>query len=148
MDDCGVVMSVIDFAPRIDILVDFRTHVETAVIGLFAEDEFGRAQIAIPDLRAHAEYEDWLDCREGFQMGLAMAGVDAKLVCVPLAQFLAWRRRAAAPLGERSLDAFAAMLWRQQDASKAATFACVPRCDFESHIDGIADFGPHGRAEN
>jgi hypothetical protein len=148
MDDRGVVMNVIDFAPRIDILLDVRTHVETAVIGLLAEDEFGRAQIAIPDLRAHAEYEDWLNCREGFQMGLVMAGVDAKLVCVPLAQFLAWCRRTGAASGERSLDAFAAMQRRIQDAPTSATPPSAQQCEFEPLVDGTAAFGLHGGFEN
>jgi len=71
--------------PGILVFVDRQTKAETAVIAILAEDEFKRAQTIFPELSAYRGFEEWRESREGLQMGLAMAGVAAKMVPVFLA---------------------------------------------------------------
>jgi len=81
-------------------------------VGIVAEDEFVRAQAAIGVLAGYCDYEDWLDARRGLQIGLAMAGADARMVVVDLSSFLGWRDRTGKPADERALDAFASLALR------------------------------------
>ena len=83
--------------PEIAVFLDPRSQTETAIIALVAEEEFARAQTLMAGLDRYFDYDDWRDSREGFQMGLAMAGVDVKMVTVGLAPFLAWRRLTGTP---------------------------------------------------
>ena len=53
---------------------------DCAAIGLVESPQFGGAQAAIADLADCRDYDDWLDRREGLQIGLAMTGVDAAIV--------------------------------------------------------------------
>jgi hypothetical protein len=83
-----------------------------AAIGIVAEDEFAETQAAIGELSGYSDYEDWLDARWGLCVGLAMTGVDARVVVVDLASFLGWLDRAGKPADERALDAFASLAAR------------------------------------
>ncbi len=82
-------------------------------VAIVAADEFAHAQAAIAELADYGDYEDWLDARWGLQIGLAMAGVDAKMVVVDLSSFLGWRDRTGKPADERALDAFASLAPRR-----------------------------------
>jgi len=78
-------------------------------IALLSLEEFERARGVIPELSEQCCYEDWLDCREGLFIGLAMSGVDSRLVNVSFDSFLHWcADRAAAP-SESLLDDFASI---------------------------------------
>jgi hypothetical protein len=81
-------------------------------VGIVAEDEFVRAQAVIGELTSYCDYEDWLDARWGLCIGLAMAGVDARMVIVDLASFLGWRDRTGKAADERALDTFASLAAR------------------------------------
>jgi hypothetical protein len=135
-------MSNVEVEPRIDTFVDERTRAEAAVVGLLAEHEFAWAQTVIPDLNHYPDYQDWLADREGLQMGLAMAGVDARFGVVPLAMFLTWCRLSGELPSERRLNDFAAKRLSFKDAP--AAFAAVRRRDFESHVGDIDAFAQHG----
>jgi len=82
-----------------------------------AEKEFADAQAAIRELIGYSDYDDWLDARWGLCIGLAMAGVDARMVVVDLASFLGWRDRTGNPADERALDAFASLAARPSPSS-------------------------------
>ena len=68
-------------------------------------------------LKAYADYDDWLDVREGLQLGLAIAGVDVRIVRIELSSFLTWCGRAGRQSGEESLDDFAALIGRGSRAN-------------------------------
>ncbi len=78
-----------------------------ATVGIFAEDEFERAQTAIGALAGYCDYQDWLDARCGLQFGLSLAGVEARIIVVGLSSFLEWCSLARRPADEPALDAFA-----------------------------------------
>ena len=78
-------------------------------VALMSPAEFERARCAIPDFSDQYCYEDWLDCREGLFMGLAMAGVDSRLVNVSLDGFLNWCADREAKPSESLLDDFASI---------------------------------------
>lgn len=126
-------MSALKIREEVGTFVDDRTGAETAVIGLLAREEFAWARLALPDLNHYADYDDWLDAREGLQLGLSMAGVDARIVVVELRRFLAWRRLTGMHANEGALDAFAARISRFQGASSAC--AIVSKDDFERYTD-------------
>jgi hypothetical protein len=131
-------MSDSDLDPGILIFVDRRTKAETAVIALVAKKEFARAQTVIPDLSAYSDYEEWRESREGFQMGLAMAGVDVKMVRVALAPFLAWRRLTGTSLDERGLDAFASTILTFRTSPEPTVLAIVGKQEFEARSRDVA----------
>ena len=81
-----------------------------AFVGVFEATEFSIARSVILGLRTYADYNDWLDVREGLQIGLAMAGVDARIIRIELSSFLAWCGRAGRQPSEEALDAFAAVV--------------------------------------
>lgn len=83
-----------------------------AAIGIVTEEEFADAQASIGELMGYSDDEDWLDARWGLCIGLAMTGVDARIVFVDLASFLGWRDRTGRPADERALDAFASFAAR------------------------------------
>jgi hypothetical protein len=120
----------------------------SAAVGLFDASEFPRAQAEMPELAAWSDYEDWLDSREGLQMGLAMAGVDAQLVRVRLDSFLAWRALAGAASSETALDAFARLALTLRIGRKSRIFAVVGEADFEQHRFAVGTaFGRTGFAQ-
>jgi hypothetical protein len=114
-------------------LVDDETQVKSASIGLVAEREFERARTEIVELAAYSSYRDWLDAREGLQIGLSMAGVEATTVCVSLSAFLRWRALTGASCDERALDAFAALVSTVRGADGLRVLAVVGGYDFATH---------------
>jgi hypothetical protein len=86
--------------------------IEAAAVGIVAEEEFAHAQAAIGDLAGYCDYGGWLDARWGLCIGLAMAGVDARMVIVDLSSFLGWRDRTGKAADERALNAFASLARR------------------------------------
>jgi hypothetical protein len=79
------------------------------VIALVAEDEFASAREAICEWRIYSTYEDWLDSRRGYQMGLAFAGVEVRMVPIALSPFLAWCRDSQTPSSADALETFAGL---------------------------------------
>ena len=60
------------------------------MIGILDAIGFGAARWFMPELQIYADYSDWLDMREGAQIGLAMAGVDSRIVPVDFQRFISW----------------------------------------------------------
>jgi hypothetical protein len=137
-------MSIFDLESPPPAVVDCKPQIETVIIGLVTEKEFQRAQSAIPDLARCCDYDDWLDAREGLQIGLAMAGVDARIVPVNLSSFLEWSRLSGMSADERALDAFALLASAARNSSDLRVFATVGELDFASHSRAIAAFAAHG----
>lgn len=110
------------------------SHAQPAstAIGLFDAADFDHAQSQIPDLAAYSDYEDWRDAREGLQMGLAMAGVEAALVPVRLESFLKWTALAGRTSDEAALDAFA-RLALAITSQQCRLFAVIGEADFLRH---------------
>ena len=131
MRDSGADTGILTFFDR-------RSKAETAVIALLAKDEFAWAQIVVPDLNAYFDYGEWRESREGFQMGLAMAGVDVKMVPVALTPFLAWHRLTGTPPNERALDAFASAILRFRTPPEPMVLAVVRKQEFETRSRDIA----------
>jgi hypothetical protein len=96
-------------------------------IGMLSLEAFAVAAETIPALSAYADYEDWLDAREGLLMGLAMGGVDAELTPVSLTALLAWGKLTGTQPDEASLDRLAALLY-------AVRLAPSRRRDFDTWI--------------
>jgi hypothetical protein len=136
-------MNDFDVDRGILVFVDRQSKAETAVIALITEDEFARAQTIMPDLNLYSGYEEWCECREGFQMGLAMAGVDVKMVNVALTPFLAWCRLTGTPPDERALEAFATTILQFQVSPKPIVLAFVGQKEFEAHWRDIPAFSAH-----
>jgi len=105
----------------------------SAIIALLGEDEFARARSFIPDLRLHCDYADWRDSCEALQIGLAMAGVDARLALVALTPFLAWRRLTGTPASQGGLDSFAAKLLAFRTPPEPIVLGMVEERDFAAH---------------
>jgi hypothetical protein len=136
-------MSDSDVDPGILTFVDRHSRAETAVIALIAKHEFAWAQEVIPDLSEYSGYREWSESREGFQMGLEMAGVDVKMAPVALTPFLAWCRLTGAPPGERALNAFAAIILRFRARPEPRVFAVVRKQEFETHSRDVAAFSAY-----
>ncbi len=130
--------------PEIVVFLDRRSKAETAIIALLAEEEFARAQTIVPGLNAYFDYEDWRESREGFQIGLAMAGVDVKMVTIGLTPFLAWRRLTKAPANEQALDAFASTITLLEAPPEPIALAIVDEREFEAYICATSPFSAHG----
>jgi hypothetical protein len=130
--------------PEIAVFRDRQTNAETAIIALVSEQEFARARTIIPDLNAYFDYEDWRESREGFQIGLAMAGVDVTMVTVGLTRFLAWRRLTGAPASEEALDAFASTIGRFETPPERLVLAIADEREFAAHSRDVAAFSTHG----
>ena len=79
-----------------------------AVLATISEEAFPNARACISGLDKYADYEDWLDCRQGVQMGLAMAGVEVRTIPIEIALFIDWCRETRTRPSEASLDIFAA----------------------------------------
>ena len=110
-----------EVAPRI--FVDRHSKAGVAVIALVREDEFLLAQSVIPEWREYSSYQEWRESREGFELGLAMAGVDVKTPTVLLTRFIDWCDETKTRPGERALEAFAARsydLWPVRDDAAGA----------------------------
>lgn len=122
-------MAKLDLGPQGPVF-DRRVRLAIAAIGLFDESEFARARMKFADLAIYSDYQDWLDSREGLQIGLSMAGVEAKIVRVRLASFLRWRALAGAACVEPALDAFARLAMTVKDDRRSKIFAVVSEADF------------------
>lgn len=133
-------MSIVRLHPNNSALVDRTSQVQPVAIGLLAEREFERARASIPDLADYSNYWDWLDSREGLQIGLSMAGVDAPTVCVSLSSFLEWLGLTGASSDERALDAFAALALTVRNSPAPKTLAVVSEFDFATHFLEVAAF--------
>ena len=79
-------------------------------VGIVDAADFNAARSLMPELRKYADYSDWLDVREGIQVGLAMAGVFVRIVRIDLDCFVSWCEAAGLRPSERALDACAAAL--------------------------------------
>ncbi len=128
--------------------VDPQSNAEVAVIAVISEEEFSSAQATIPDLCGYVDYHDWLDRREGFQIGLSMAGVIVNTVEVALSPFLAWCRLQETRPTERALDAFAALMSflsrAEPGAEPGAAIALVDQAEFEHHRAAVEAFAQQG----
>ena len=115
-----------------------RSPRDCAVIGLVEFPQFSQAQAAIAGLSDCSDYDDWLDRREGLQIGLAMTGVNAAIVRVDLASFLEWRSLTGAAFGECALDAFAALALAVRAGAITRTLATISESDFAIHAPALA----------
>lgn len=125
----------IDIEARVDAGVGVSTFGAAALIGVVSESEFPEACTAMPELNDCADYQEWLDFREGLQMSLAMAGVDARIATVSLSSFLAWCRAVGRLPTEQALDAFAALRPPLREAPTVKAF--VRRADFERYRGAV-----------
>jgi hypothetical protein len=117
-----------DRAPRI--FVSSLSKGDTSVIALVAEEEFALAQEAIPEWRFYSSYEDWLDSREGYQMGLTFAGVNVRMAPIALSAFLLWCRERETPSSAAALQLFAELScnhFLQRERSLPAAIGAVAR---------------------
>jgi len=71
------------------------------------EGDYRLARMAMPELRAFEDYEDWLDFRTGVFWGLEMAGFTVNLVRVNLAEFMIWCTATSILPSISALDRFA-----------------------------------------
>ena len=79
-------------------------------VGIVDAAGFNAARSLMPELQQYADYSDWLDVREGIQVGLAMAGVFVRIVRIDLDCFVLWCEAAGLRPSELALDAYAATL--------------------------------------
>ncbi len=136
-------MSLFDLHRKNSALFARQTQVETSVIGLVERREFEQARAAIPELAGYADYSDWLDSREGLQIGLSMAGDDAVTACVSLSSFLEWRDLTGASSDLPALDAFAALAFAVRKTRVSKVLAFVSATDFATHALEVAAFAGH-----
>jgi hypothetical protein len=76
-------------------------------VPILSESDFDRARGAISDFSQYCRYEDWLDSRHGRCFGFSISGVDTRLVCVPLDDFLHWCGERGLHPSEAAFDRFA-----------------------------------------
>ena len=76
---------------------------------MLSPQAFAVAAATIPAFSVYADYEDWLDAREGLRMGLAFAGVEAEVTSGSLNALLAWARLTGTEPDEAALDRLAAV---------------------------------------
>lgn len=133
-------MSIFDLDPRKFELIACKSQVTNVVIGLVLERNFERAQAELGDLAHFTDYDDWLDLREGLQIGLSMAGGDAATVCVSLSSFLEWRGLTGASSDQRALDAFAALSLTMRTSRSTKVLATVSESEFAAHPLEVAAF--------
>lgn len=136
MNDAGQVYGIPLFA-------DEQSNAQAGVMAALSEREFGWAQVIIPDLSGYHDYADWLDRREGFQIGLAMAGVEVGTIPVALAPFLAWCRLTQTQPSERALDAFASTLFFFREPPTPRALPMVREDEFLSHAQTVEAFAPY-----
>lgn len=141
-------MSVGGVDPGIPVFADLNSGAASAVVALIGKDEFTWAQIVVSGLNDYYDYEAWRDTREGLQMGLAMAGVAAKLLPIALTPFLAWCRVTGAAPTERALDDFASTVWQFRSGPRPAVLAVVRKQEFDIHRRDVAALSACGDYES
>jgi hypothetical protein len=136
-------MNISKTEPKNVAVFDCGTGARKPAIGLVCQAEFAAAQGAIADLTGYCDYEDWLDTRQGFQMGLAMAGVDVTPVFVGLSSFLKWCALTGIESTERALDEFAGVAMAARSSSGLRVFGEFREIDFARGVPGdtFADDG-------
>jgi hypothetical protein len=137
-------MTNVALSAEIATFEDAQTGAQTAALATISLNEFERTRTIISDLAHYNSYQDWLDTREGFQIGLAMAGVDVKCVAVALPALLAWCRLTNTTPSERAMDAFARLLLALRAPPQAAAHAVVRRDQFDANTESVAAFSRHG----
>jgi hypothetical protein len=140
-------MSVSGVDSGIPVFVDPTSNVESAIVALIDGNEFAWAQIVISELNDYCDFEDWLLSREGFQMGLAMAGVEVKTLSIALTPFLAWCRVTGAAPSERALDDFALTVSLFRGSPEPTVLAVVRKYEFEAHARDVAALSAYGDYE-
>jgi hypothetical protein len=98
------------------------------VTGLLTAEDFAAARL---DQGEAATYEDWIDLREGAQMALSLAGVEAASVYVAARPFRRWCRLTRRQPTERALDRFADLAARLAAGSEILVFAEVAGSDLD-----------------
>jgi hypothetical protein len=126
-------------ALNVSLVADRRELAPT--IGMLTPHAFAAAA-ATPALGAYADYDDWLDAREGLQMSLALAGVDAEFTPVSLTALLAWARLTESEPDDAALDRLAAFVHSVRLAPNSAALAAISQSDFDAcdRIGGVGDF--------
>jgi hypothetical protein len=79
-------------------------------LALLKREQFQLARLSIFDLRDYADYDEWVEVLESRQVGLAMAGVQARQVWVELSAFLDWCRSNSQRPNASTLDSYAASI--------------------------------------
>ena len=140
-------MSVSGSELGIPVFLDPDSRSESAVVAMIDRDEFAWAQIVIPSLNDYRGFEDWRDSREGFEAGLAMAGVTVRSVPVAVTPFLAWARITGAEPTEHALDEFALTVSFLRASPMPTALAIVSQKDFEEHSRNVAALAAVGDYE-
>jgi hypothetical protein len=133
----------VDPAPNASLVVG-RPEPTTA-IGILTPQAFAAAAATMPALAAYADYDDWLDAREGLRMGLAFGGVDSELAPVSLTALRAWARLTASEPDEAALDRLASFVRAVRLSPNPTALAAIGRRDFDAcdrsgRTDGAEDF--------
>jgi hypothetical protein len=77
------------------------------LVGVVSDTDFERAKAVVSGLSNYRDYDDWLDSRYGYFMGLSLGGAEGSLETVPLDDFLNWCGARKMRPGEAALDAYA-----------------------------------------
>jgi len=104
---------------------------------------FVAAAATMPALAAYADYDDWLDARDGLRMGLALGGVDTEFTPVSLTALLAWTHLTGDEPNEAALDSLATFVRAARGAANPVALAAIGRRDFNAcdRLDRIVDAG-------
>jgi len=76
-------------------------------VGILNETGFETARSVMADLQSFFDYNDWLDAREAFHIGLAMEGISVRVVPIEFDGFAAWCHTEGVRPTESALDAYA-----------------------------------------
>jgi hypothetical protein len=121
---------------------------QVVILATLDEDGFQRACGKIANFADGECYDDWLDSRYAWIVGLCSSGVDAHAVQVDLSRFLAWRRLAGLAPSEEGLDEFAALVHLMRSESHAGVdlkaLATVNELEFLAHFDSVEAFQRSG----
>jgi hypothetical protein len=121
-------------------------------VAMLSEVDFEAARAVIADFALYADYEDWLDDRYGMVVGLCSSGVDARMMTVEVARYLAWSRYAKLTPSEKGLDEFvsaAAIVCGHLRADvDLTTIATVSQAEFSAYFDLLEAFQVTGDYAN
>ena len=100
---------------------------ETYAIGLLSRADFVQLKRECAAHRFPDNYDEWLDEREGLQIGLSAAGVQTSMTAVDLALFLEWCQASSRSIDNDAIDAFVTTTLRaDEDQESAREFIRVP----------------------